>query len=76
MRSISVRNVPDDVYEGMRNMAKANHRSLQEQIKLVLEQEVKLTRKSPLAQAAKWRKRLAGRQRTDAVELVRSDRSR
>ncbi len=76
MRAISIRNVPDDVYAGLQVMAKKNRRSLQEQIKLILEQEVKLANRSFLAGAAQWRKRLRGRDLSDAVEAVRRDRER
>jgi len=36
MKAISIRNVPDHIYEELQNMAKTNRRSLQEQIKLIL----------------------------------------
>ena len=52
MKSISLRNVPDTVYSTLQEMARANHRSLQEQIKYILEQEVGLAKGSPLAAAA------------------------
>jgi hypothetical protein len=76
MKSISLRNVPEDVYLALQAMAKANRRSLQEQIKYLLEQEVRLRQGSPLAAAKRWRRRLEGRTRTDTVALVREDRNR
>jgi hypothetical protein len=76
MKSISLRNVPDDVYLALQAMAKANRRSLQEQIKHLLEQEVRLRRGSSLATARRWRRRLEGRSQTDSVTLVREDRER
>lgn len=76
MRAISVRNVPEDVYAGLQAMAKTNRRSLQEQIKLILEQEVKLNKKSFLADAAEWRKKFQGRKFKDTVKDVRKDRQR
>jgi plasmid stability protein len=76
MRSISIRNVPDGVYIALQEIARSNHRSLQEQIKYILEQEVRLVRGSPLAEAAKWRKRFKGRKFTDTVEMIRRDRRR
>ena len=76
MRAISVRNVPEDVYAGLQTMAKTNRRSLQEQIKLILEQEVKLNKKSFLADAAEWRKKFQGRKFKDTVKDVRKDRQR
>ncbi len=76
MKSISVRNVPDNVYTALQEMAKANHRSLQEQIKYILEREVSMVRSSPLATAANWRKRLKGRRFADTVKMIRQDRKR
>ena len=76
MKAISIRNVPEHVYEGLQAMAKKNRRSLQEQIKIILEQEIKLNNRSFLAGAAKWRKRLHGRSLSDTVKLVRKDRQR
>jgi len=76
MKSISIRNVPDQIYETLQAMAKSNHRSLQEQIKHLLEQETKLVVGSPLAKAERWRKKLKGRKGTDVVELIREDRDR
>ena len=76
MKSISIRNLPDDIYVSLQAMAKANRRSLQEQIKLLLEKEVKLLNGSNLAKAAEWRKRLKGRNHSDTVRLIREDRSR
>jgi plasmid stability protein len=76
LKAISIRNVPDDVYFVLQEMAKANRRSLQEQIKYILEQEVTLIKGSPMAKAAKWRKHLQGRQLSDAVRSMREDRER
>ena len=76
MKAISIRNVPDDVYTALQDMAKKNRRSLQEQIKLVLEQEVKLGARSFLAGAGEWRKLLQGRKLKDTVKTVRKDRER
>ena len=76
MKAISVRNVPEEIYAGLQIMAKKNRRSLQEQIKLILEQEVELANRSFLASAAEWRKRLKGRGLNDTVAMVRKDRNR
>ncbi len=76
MKAISIRNVPEDVYAGLKAMAKMNRRSLQEQIKLILEQEVTLNKRSFLAESAEWRKRFQKRQFKDTVKDVRKDRQR
>jgi len=76
MKSISVRNVPDTVYAALQEMARANRRSLQEQIKFILEQEAGLAKGSSLAAAANWRKRFKGRKFTDTVKMIQQDRKR
>ncbi len=75
-KSISIRNVPEDVYLALQNMAKKNRRSLQEQIKLILERELQLSKKSFLAAASEWRRRLEGRDLSDTVKLIREDREK
>jgi plasmid stability protein len=42
MKSLSIRNLSEETYAHLQFLAKANRRSLQEQIKLLLEQEVAL----------------------------------
>ena len=76
MKAISIRNVPDDVYAALQEMAKKNRRSLQEQIKFILEQELKLKNRSFMAGAAEWRQLLKGRKLTDAEQMVLEDRKR
>jgi len=76
MKSVSIRNVPDAVYTALQEMARANRRSLQEQIKFILEQEAGLVKGSSLAAAANWRKRFKGRKFTDTVKMIQQDRKR
>ena len=33
MKALSIRNLPEDVYEALKKMAASNHRSLQEQVR-------------------------------------------
>ena len=76
MKAVSIRNIPDEIYAGLQAMAKLNRRSLQEQIKLILEQEVALATPSFLARSAQWRRKLQGRKSSDIVALLRKDRER
>jgi len=76
MKAISIRNVPDDVYSALSTMARDNRRSLQEQVKYILEQEVRLTKGSSMAKAKEWRERLKERRHSDTVLSVREDRQR
>ena len=76
MKAISVRNVSDDIYLALQEMAAKNRRSLQEQIRYVLEREVRIVQGASLVTAGEWRKKLQGRQFPDVVEMIREDRSR
>ncbi|MGD2100479.1 MAG: hypothetical protein PVG35_23130 [Desulfobacterales bacterium] len=76
MKAISIRNVPDDVYMALQEMAKKNRRSLQEQVKFILERELKLNNRSFVACAAEWRKLLQKRKLKDTEQMVREDRER
>lgn len=76
MKALSVRNLPDDVYEALRAMAASNHRSIQEQVRCLVEREAKLYTGPGLAAARAWRVRLAGRTLGDTVVDVRQDRAR
>lgn len=76
MRTLTVRNVPDDVYEALTTLAKRNRRSLQQQILLLLERARDLERPSPVVTAANWRKRLEGRPLGDTVGEIQEERRR
>lgn len=76
MKAMSLRNIPDDIYRGLQEMARSNRRSLQEQTKYLLEQEVKLRQGSYIIKAAAWRNRLKNRNFSDTVADIREDRQR
>lgn len=76
MRALNIRNLPDDVYEALKAMAAANHRSMQEQVRCIIEREARLASAPALNDTQAWRTRLAGRKLGDTVADVRQDRSR
>lgn len=76
MKALSIRNLPDDVYEALKAMAAANHRSMQEQVRCMIEREARLVGGPGLASAREWRARLVGRNLGDTVADVRKDRAR
>lgn len=76
MRALSIRNLPDDVYEALKAMAAANHRSMQEQVRCIIEREARLSSGPTLSVAQTWRTRLSGRKLDDTVADVRQDRVR
>jgi plasmid stability protein len=76
MKVITVRNVPDEVYDAVASLARRNRRSLQQQVLAILEQAQLLTQTSPVKRAATLRERLAGRPMGDTVAEVREERRR
>ena len=76
MKSMTIRGVAEDVYGALRYMARANHRSLQEQVKIILEREVRLARGGHVRRAQELRERLKGRRWGDIVSEIRSERNR
>ena len=68
VKTLSIRNLPDDVYEAPKTMAATNLRSMQGQVRCIIEREAKLASGSGLAEAHAWRMRLAGRSLGDTAE--------
>lgn len=61
MKAISIREIPDSVHAALREMAAHNSRSLQQQIKMILEKESKLHKIGALNRAKNWRQKLKDR---------------
>jgi plasmid stability protein len=76
MRTLTVREVTDEVYTTLRECAELNHRSLQEQVRDILAREVHLIIGARVARAQKWRRKLAGREWGNIVKDVRRERQR
>ncbi len=78
MASVTIRNLDDDVVVALKRRAKANNRSLEAELRMVLDREVRgQTPEDFLALAD----RIAAmtpkdRPQTDSVELLREDRRR
>ena len=76
MPSLSLRGIPDDTYEGLRQLAARNHRSMQEQARLMIERDVRLSRSSAVDAPRQWRERLKGRRFPGLISDLRADRDR
>lgn len=76
MKTLTVREVPDEVYTVIRREAEANHRSIQEQVRHVLAKEARLRQGGFRAAARRWQKKLAGRALGDTVADIQSGRER
>ena len=76
MKSLTLRGVDEGVYKALQDLARENHRSLQEQVKTILEREVQLTRGSHACRAQQVRERLADRPWGDITAEIRDERER
>ena len=61
MKAISIRQIPDHIHAALSEMAAQNGRSLQQQVKVILEKETKLHRIGTLNLARTWRQKLKDR---------------
>jgi antitoxin FitA len=76
LAQILVRKLPDAVVERLKARAKRNSRSLEAEVRAVLEQTVTTEKAEFLKAADAMRARLAGRHHTETLELLREDRDR
>ncbi len=79
MAQILVRDIDDDVVEHLKRQAKANGRSMQAEVRLILREAAttpKIDHETALRSLERLRERLAGRRFPDSVELIREGRDR
>lgn len=76
MAQILVRDLDDGLVDRLKGQARRNHRSLQGEVRAIIEDGVRLTPAETATRAEAWRKRLAGRTFGDSTVLVRADRRR
>lgn len=78
MANVTVRNIDDEVVAGLKAQAKANHRSLEGEIRHLLTEQV--LRHGRLVtfreRATQLRARTGGVVQSDSVRLIREDRDR
>jgi antitoxin FitA len=76
LAQILVRKLPDTVVERLKARAKRNSRSLEAEVRAILEESVTREKAEFLKAADEMRARLAGRHHTETLELLREDRDR
>ncbi len=76
MKSLTVRNIPNPLYERLVRLAALNRRSLQQQLLVILEGVPSDPDNTALKRAASIRKRLTEKDLGDTVSEVREVRSR
>jgi hypothetical protein len=60
----------------LKDQAKRHNRSLQGEVKRILEEYASRPNETPLAIAERWQDYFAGRTFSDSAELIRQDRDR
>lgn len=76
MPDVLVRNVENEILQGLKERAKGNGRSLQKELKLLFKSFIETEPLSSDETAAKIRNSLRGRVHSDSAELLREDRMR
>ncbi len=78
MPDLLIRRIDSQTLAKLKARATRNRRSLQSEIKLILEQAAGITLIEAMVAAGRWRKKLAprGKQLGDSVTLLRKDRER
>ena len=76
MKTLTIRNIPEGLYEAIRRMAVRERRSIQQQVLVLLDRGRVMDRESPVTAARTMRARLAGRDLGDTVAEVREERDR
>jgi len=79
MAQVLVRGLSPEVIENLKKRAEKNRRSLQGELKLILEEASRVSTVNIdefLARAGAIRRRTTGRIKTDSTELIRKDRER
>ncbi len=76
MAQVLVRDLESDVVDKLKERAKSRGRSLEAELRLILEQAAQDSRAAGLLELEQIRARLAGRTFSDSLELLREDRAR
>jgi plasmid stability protein len=76
MSQLLIRNLEDETIQKLKDRAKSHNRSLQGEVKLILEAVARQPDELPLAIAEQWQGYFAGRSFSDSTEQVREDRER
>lgn len=76
MKTVTIRNVPSDLYDTLAELAKRNRRSIQQQVLVLLDRARLLNGAPPSVKAAEMRKKLSNRNLGDTVSEIRIERNR
>lgn len=76
MRQITVRNVDEKVYQRLKERARASRRSLEAELRVILDAAALPDRSEFARRAAEIRNSLVGRYKGDVTKWIREDRRR
>jgi plasmid stability protein len=76
MAQLLIRNLTEQTIISLKEQAKRHNRSLQGEVKLLLENYAAPPDESPIAIAERWQGYFSGKSFSDSAELVREDRER
>jgi plasmid stability protein len=78
MANVLIRNIPEEVLNKFKNMAKSHKRSLQQELRVVLEKTVDPSSSDILQKALNLRRKLRKKavRFTNSANLLREDRAR
>lgn len=76
MPQLLIRNLDEKTMSNLKERAKRHNRSVQGEVKLILEEYASRPDEEPLAIAERWQSYFAGRTFSDSADLVRQDRER
>ena len=75
MPEILVRGLDREIIDRLKRRARASGRSLQQEVKAILEQSASTLTVAEMRRLSQaWKRRLAGRTVTDSADLIREDR--
>jgi len=76
MAQVLVRDLDPETLEQLKSRAKLHGRSLQGELKVILESAAVFSMQEAREASQRWRQRLAGRVTSDSGDLLREDRER
>ena len=76
MPQLTVRNIDEQVYRRLKDRARINRRSLEAEVRTILDQAALPDRTEVVKRANEFRQRLVGRYIGDATAEIRADRDR
>lgn len=76
MRQLLIRNVEAETIRRLKRRAKQHHRSLQGELKCIVEEAATMTVEEMKQVSLSWQKRLKSHEFTDSADLLREDRDR